>query len=57
MTSLKIKDYTIEELLQFANVYDKRIENVEKKRSKGGHKSKNCEINAASKNRLYKFFS
>jgi len=30
MTSLNIKDYTIEELLQFANIYDKRIENVTK---------------------------
>ena len=27
------------------------------KRNKSGHKSKNCKINAASKNRLYKFFS
>ena len=36
MTSLKIKDYTIEELLQFANIYDKRIEDVEKKEIKAG---------------------
>ena len=36
MTSLKIKDYTIEELLQFANIYDKRIEEVEKKEVKAG---------------------
>ena len=30
MASLKIKDYTIEELLQFANIYEKRIEDVTK---------------------------
>ena len=30
MTSLKIKDYTVEELLQFANVYNKKIEDVTK---------------------------
>jgi len=36
MTSLNIKDYTIEELLQFANIYDKRIEEVQKKEIKAG---------------------
>jgi len=30
MASLELKDYTVEELLQFANIYDKKIESVTK---------------------------